>query len=81
MFPGLAGATVFELLDRLTSNLLLPVAGFALSVLAGWVLPARLYTEELRLTARGAARLRWTLRYAAPAAIAVAALAPFWSPA
>jgi NSS family neurotransmitter:Na+ symporter len=81
MFPGLAGATVFELLDRLTSNLLLPVAGFALSVLAGWVLPARLYTDELRLTARGAARLRWTLRYAAPAAIAVAALAPFWSPA
>jgi NSS family neurotransmitter:Na+ symporter len=81
MFPGLAGATVFELLDRLTSNLLLPVAGFALSVLAGWVLPARLFAEELRLTPRGAARLRWTLRYAAPTAIAVAALAPFWSPA
>jgi NSS family neurotransmitter:Na+ symporter len=81
MFPSLAGATVFELLDLLTSNLLLPVSGFALSVLAGWVLPARLFAEELRLAPQGTARLRWTLRYAAPTAIAIAALAPFWSPA
>jgi NSS family neurotransmitter:Na+ symporter len=81
VFPALAGATVFELLDLLTSNLLLPVSGFALSVLAGWVLPARLFAEELLLTPQGAVRLRWTLRYPAPAAIAIAALAPFWSPA
>ncbi len=74
--PGLARATVFDLLDQLTSNLMLPLGAFLLAVLAGWALPASLLAEELRLTGAGAARLRWVLRYVAPAGIAAAALAP-----
>lgn len=74
--PGFASATVFDLLDYLTSNLMLPVGGFLLCVFAGWVLPVSFYVAELRLGAAGAARLRWTLRYAAPAGIAAATLAP-----
>jgi NSS family neurotransmitter:Na+ symporter len=74
--PAFAKATVFDLLDHLTSNVMLPIGGFALSVLAGWVLPASLLAEELRLAPARAARLRWILRYAAPAGIAAAALAP-----
>lgn len=74
--PAFAHATVFDLLDELTSNLMLPVSGFALSVLAGWVLPASLFAEELRLGRPSAARLRWILRYLAPAGIVAAALVP-----
>jgi hypothetical protein len=58
---------------------MLPVGGFGLCVFAGWVLPASFYAEELRLGPAGAARLRWILRYAAPAGIAAATLAPLFA--
>jgi NSS family neurotransmitter:Na+ symporter len=70
--------TPFELLDQLTSNVLLPACGLAMAVFAGWRLPAALLAEELRLSARGAARLHWFLRYVVPPAIAAAALAPLF---
>ena len=74
--PAFASATVFDVLDHLTSNVMLPMGGFALAVLAGWVLPARLLAEELGLGAAGAGRLRWILKYVVPAGIAAAALGP-----
>ena len=74
--PALAQATVFDLVDHLTSNVMLPIGGFALATLAGWVLPRAFLAEELRMTPARAARLRWALRWAAPAGILVAALAP-----
>jgi NSS family neurotransmitter:Na+ symporter len=77
--PRFASATLFDLLDHLTSNVMLPLGGFLLCVFAGWVLPASFYAEELRLGAAGAARLRWILRYVAPAGIAAAALAPLFA--
>jgi NSS family neurotransmitter:Na+ symporter len=76
--PALAQATVFDLVDHLTSNVLLPVGGFALAVLAGWALPGTLLAEELWLTPARAARLRWILRWVVPAGIAGAALAPLF---
>ena len=78
--PAFAQATAFDLLDDLTSNLMLPIGGFWLCVFAGWALPASLLAEELRLGQAGAARLRWILRYVAPAGIAAAALAPLLAP-
>jgi NSS family neurotransmitter:Na+ symporter len=74
--PGLAEATVFDLVDHLTSNVLLPLGGFALALLAGWFLPGAVFAEELRLTPSRATRLRRILRWAAPAGILAAALAP-----
>ena len=74
--PGLGRATVFDLVDELTSNVLLPVGGFALAVLAGWALPGTLLAEELCLASAGAARLKWMLRWVVPAGILAAALAP-----
>jgi len=68
--------TVFELLDHLTSNVLLPIGGFAIARFAGWALPKSLLIEELRLTPRGAALLRALLKWLTPALIAVTALAP-----
>lgn len=74
--PGLATATVFDLLDQLSSNLLLPLGGFALALFTGWALPARLLGEELRAAPATAAVLRLLLRYVVPAGIAAATLAP-----
>jgi NSS family neurotransmitter:Na+ symporter len=77
--PAFAEATAFDLLDHVTSNVMLPVGGFGLCVFAGWVLPASFYADELRLGPRDAASLRWILRYLAPAGIAAAALAPLFA--
>jgi NSS family neurotransmitter:Na+ symporter len=71
---GLAGATFFDLIDHLTSNVLLPIGGFALALFAGWAIPARLLREQLQLGERGTAALLVLLRYVAPAGIAVATL-------
>jgi NSS family neurotransmitter:Na+ symporter len=71
---GLERATFFDLLDQLTSNLMLPIGGFAIALFAGWVVPHRMLVEELRLGPTGALALRAALRYIAPSGIALAAL-------
>lgn len=77
--PSLASATLFDLLDYLTSNVLLPAGGFGLAVFAGWVMPQRLLTEELGLSPAGTQVLRVLLRYVAPAGIAAVALGSAFS--
>ena len=67
--PGLAKATVFDILDHLTSNVLLPLGGLALAVFGGWVVPATFLADELKLGARATALLRFVLRYVATPAI------------
>jgi NSS family neurotransmitter:Na+ symporter len=74
--PAFATATIFDLLDHLASNLLLPLGGLALAIFTGWALPARLLGEELQLGPAAAALLRLLLRYAVPAGIAAATVAP-----
>jgi NSS family neurotransmitter:Na+ symporter len=74
--PFFATATAFDLTDHLTSNLMLPLGGLALSLFGGWALPERMIAEELRLSPPMARLLRWILRYAAPLVIAAVALAP-----
>jgi NSS family neurotransmitter:Na+ symporter len=70
--PGLAKATLYELIDQLTSNALLPVGGLALALFGGWVIPPRLLAEELRLGITGTVVVRALLRYVAPIGIAAA---------
>jgi NSS family neurotransmitter:Na+ symporter len=74
--PSLARATVFDLLDHLTSNLMLPIGGLALALFVGWALPTRFLLEELRLGHVATAILRVLLRYVAPGAIVATSLAP-----
>lgn len=74
--PSFAKATMFDLLDHLTSNVMLPIGGFALALFVGWSLPSRFLIEELQLSRTTAAILRALLRYVAPVAIAVVTLAP-----
>jgi NSS family neurotransmitter:Na+ symporter len=71
---GFESATVFDLLDYLTSNILLPISGFAIAAFAGWAVPERMLAHELGLGPRGARILRVILRFVAPAAIAATAI-------
>ena len=76
--PGFAKSTAFELLDYLTSNVMLPVGGFLLALFAGWFVPPRLLADELAL---GPSGLRWLtalLRYVVPAGIVAATLGHFF---
>jgi neurotransmitter:Na+ symporter, NSS family len=74
--PSLAQATVFDLLDHLTSNVMLPIGGLALALFVGWAIPTRFLVEELRLGQLATAILRALLRYVAPGAIVATSLAP-----
>lgn len=76
--PMFAQSTLFDLLDYLTSNILLPVGGFALALFAGWALSPRIFDEELSLSPSGGRALHRLLRYIVPAGIAAAALAPLF---
>ncbi len=76
--PSQASATVFDLLDQLTSNLMLPIGGFAIALFAGRVLPAQVLAEELGLGPRGTKLLRVTLRVVAPAGIVAATVGPLF---
>jgi neurotransmitter:Na+ symporter, NSS family len=75
-FPVFANATVFSLLDHLTSNIMLPMGGFALALFAGWTLPARLLAEEIGLSPRTARFLQVLLRTIVPVCIAAVTLFP-----
>jgi NSS family neurotransmitter:Na+ symporter len=72
-----AHATWYDLIDHVTSNLLLPLGGLALALFTGWFLPERLLRVELTLGAAGAWFLRALLRYIVPAGIAAVTVAPY----
>jgi NSS family neurotransmitter:Na+ symporter len=76
---GFESATVFDLLDYLTSNVLLPIGGLAIALFAGWAIPDRMLVEELGLSPTGGQVLRAILRYVAPAAIAATAVSAVFS--
>ena len=64
---------MFDLLDYLTSNILLPLGGLAIALFAGWAIPDRMLVEELGLSPAGGRVLQAIiLRYIAPAAIVAA---------
>jgi len=63
--------TLFDGIDSLTSNVMLPLGGFAMSVFAAWVMARSSSSGELR-TSPGVYRLwRFLARFVAPVAVAV----------
>ncbi len=59
--------TIFDLLDYLTSNLLLPLDGVLIALFAGWILSRKLTLEELGLSDGRVYRMwRFLVRYVAP---------------
>ncbi len=73
----LADAGLFDLLDGFASKVMLPLAGFGLACFAGWVLPASILAEELKIGPRSALFLSAVLRFVVPMCIALAAFGAF----
>jgi NSS family neurotransmitter:Na+ symporter len=75
-FERFRASTVFDVIDYLTSNLLLPLGGLLIAVFVGWVLSADTTREELGLQdSRTFRAWRFTLRYVAPLAVGWALIA------
>lgn len=65
----LFGLTTFDLLDQLTTNVLLPLGGLLMAIFAVWVMHAAHAQEELALNDRNYRSWLFVTRYVAPAAI------------
>jgi len=78
-FPAFADKTFFDVLDFVSSNVLLPVGALATSLLVGWRISGSIVEEELGETTPFARRwCVWALRYACPIAIAAVLAAALW---
>ena len=76
--PVFADQTLFDVLDGVASNVLLPIGAFATSLLVGWRVSGSILARELLETTPLARRLVvWALRYACPIGIAAVAIAVF----
>ncbi|WP_194755664.1 sodium-dependent transporter [Aliidiomarina indica] len=68
-FFGKELATIFDAIDHLASNILLPLGGLLAALFTGWVMKRRFTEEELNTSARVYAIWRFCVRYLAPIAI------------
>lgn len=65
----LFGKTLFDLLDYLTANIMLPLGGLLIAIFAGWVMSRQASRDELHMSRFGYVLWRWVLRYITPAAV------------
>lgn len=65
----LFGLSIFDQIDKLTTNIMLPLGGLLMAVFAVWVMHAAHAQEELALHDRDYRRWLFVTRYVAPAAI------------
>jgi neurotransmitter:Na+ symporter, NSS family len=71
-FTLFGGRTIFDMLDYITSNVMLPLGGLLISVFAGWVMCRNSSTEELAMgTGFRYSAWRMLARFVAPAAVAL----------
>jgi len=67
---------VFDSLDHVSSNVLLPLGGLGLALFGGWVVPSGVLAAELRLGPTAGRAIGLLLRYAAPIGIVAASVLP-----
>jgi neurotransmitter:Na+ symporter, NSS family len=70
MFEAFAGKTIFDLLDYLTANIMLPLGGLAVALFAGWTMTGAATRDELRMGEAGYRVWRFLIRYVSPVAVA-----------
>ncbi|HQR61288.1 MAG TPA: sodium-dependent transporter, partial [Methylophilaceae bacterium] len=63
------GFNIFDTLDKLTTNVMLPLGGLLMALFAGWVMRTHHVREELGLAVRPYAAWRFTIRFVSPLAI------------
>ena len=71
MFAMFEGKTIFDLLDFLTANILLPLGGLLVAVFAGWFMSRQALQNELSLSESGFKLWYNTLRFVTPVAVLV----------
>jgi len=67
-------STMFDLLDFLTANIMLPIGGLLIAVFAGWVMKQETTMQELDIhdaMHKGYAAWRILVKYVAPAAVVI----------
>jgi len=74
-----ANATFFDLVDGVTSNLMLPAGALAVALFAAWMVPWATIAEALRVGVRGGGLLRFALRYVVPLVIGASIVMPLLS--
>ena len=65
----LFGLNIFDTLDKLTTNILLPLGGLLMALFAGWVMKTHHVQEELNVSAWPYRLWRFTIRFVSPLAI------------
>jgi len=63
--------SIFDLLDYLTANLMLPIGGFGIAIFAGWVMEQQHTCEELELQTKQYKLWKFLVSYVAPVAVFV----------
>ena len=70
MFEVFAGKTMFDVLDYLTANIMLPLGGLLVAIFVGWRISRATARDELGMSDGLAFRLWWVfLRYVSPVAL------------
>jgi len=70
-FVILKDATMFDLLDYLTSNILLPLGGLMIAIYAGWLMKQQHSQEELAMHDRAYKVWQILVKYVAPTAVVI----------
>ena len=71
MIKPLKGKTVFGIIDYFGSNLLMPVGGILMAILAGWIIPKASSRDELDIKQAWVFNVwRFLIRFVAPATVA-----------
>jgi len=67
------GKTFFDLLDFLTSNIMLPLGGLFIAIFAAWVMKASSTADELALTENSVSYIMWRflVRFVTPVAVVI----------
>ncbi|MEL0630542.1 sodium-dependent transporter [Psychromonas aquatilis] len=65
------GGDIFEFLDYITANILLPLGGIFISIFAGWMIKPEILKEELNLSYSAFNIVQLLLRYVAPIGILI----------
>lgn len=71
MFAMFEGKTIFDLLDFLTANILLPLGGLLVAVFVGWFFSRRALEEELSMSPAVFTAWYRVLRYFTPIAVGI----------
>ncbi len=77
-FGPFTGQTIFDTLDILTGQLLLPISGLMLAIYSGWVLNQQALREELTLSPGAFALYQGLIRFVIPLAIGGVLVAANW---